>query len=159
MGIFANFIIKKMIETVIVIPAYNEEKRLQTEAYLTLASMNVNTLFLFVNDGSQDQTDKVLETLHSRSENCAYLNLPKNVGKAEAVRQGVLYAIAKYNTLTAVAFYDADMATPYDDMVEMNDKLSKSHFLMISGCRFRRLGGHVERKFYRFMMGRVFATM
>lgn len=148
-----------MIETVVVVPCYNEENRLQQEAYLLLASRQPNTIFLFVNDGSQDKTQKILETLHSRSENCVFLNLLQNVGKAEAVRQGILYAISQYNDIQSVSFYDADMATPYEDMQLMIQQLINKSRLMVVGCRFRHLGGYVERKFSRFLMGRLFATM
>jgi dolichyl-phosphate beta-glucosyltransferase len=77
----------------IVIPCYNEAKRLQLSQYKEYSDADRSHLFVFVNDGSTDTTLRVIQDLHqSHPQHCAYIDLPKNVGKAEAVRRGLLSA-------------------------------------------------------------------
>ncbi len=147
-----------MIKNILVIPCYNEETRLNQSEFLALAAQHPDSIFLFVNDGSTDETQRVLENLHTKANNCDVLKMQQNVGKAEAVRQGFLHALSEYDDVQSIAYYDADMATPYSDMRIMIDYLIENQKLLVSGCRFRRMGGFVERKFSRFILGRMFAT-
>jgi hypothetical protein len=50
------------------------------------------------------------------------------------------------------------MATPLSDMQEMIKQIDIRQLHMITGCRFKRMGGNVDRRFSRFIFGRVFAT-
>ena len=148
-----------MQKNVLIIPCYNEEKRLDTKAFLELAQRHNDIMFMFVNDGSKDNTLKVLQSLAEAASNITASDLPQNVGKAEAVRQGVLTALAAYPEIPTIAFYDADLATPFNDLNIMIDRLLQEQLLMIAGCRFKRLGGNIDRRFGRFILGRIFATV
>ena len=146
-------------KTVIVIPCYNEEKRLPVETLLSVVEKYDDIELLFVNDGSNDQTISVLAKLTAQNNRCKLLDLPQNVGKAEAVRQGILHAInnsTHENQL--VGFYDADMSTPFDDVIKMKNELVIHNYFMITGCRIKRMGGDVQRRYLRFLFGRIFAT-
>ena len=100
-----------MMPTTIVVPCYNEASRLPSETYLEFLDCRVDVRFLFVDDGSTDDTQGVLQHLRERSSGrCDVLQLPENQGKAEAVRQGVLRALDTDASL--VGFWDADLATP-----------------------------------------------
>jgi glycosyltransferase involved in cell wall biosynthesis len=113
--------------------------------------------FLFVNDGSTDQTLKVLTDLAARHENLQVLNLEQNSGKAEAVRQGVLYACNAF-TPDYVGFWDADLATPLEELPQFIKILAEQDFDAVTGLRLVRLGAKVKRKALRHHLGRVFAT-
>jgi len=67
--------------------------------------------FVFVNDGSKDNTYQKLK-LNFEDTNHFVLNLDKNVGKAEAVRQGVLFvqSLDIYPSIEWLGFWDADLA-------------------------------------------------
>ena len=145
------------LRTVICVPCYNESKRLNKEAFLSFVNEHGDTAFLFVNDGSKDDTLDVLHAFANEHENLHVLNLEQNSGKAEAVRQGVLYAVQKLKP-KYIGFYDADMATPLSDMQEMIEQIHNQNLHLITGCRFKRMGGNVDRRFSRFIFGRVFAT-
>ena len=70
----------------LVIPCYNEAKRLDFEKFKMIKS---NCYFLFVNDSSKDNTLDLIKG--NMTDNMYVLNLTKNVGKGEAVRRGMLY--------------------------------------------------------------------
>ena len=73
-------------EICLIIPCYNEGKRLDFKEFKKFKS---SCYFLFVNDGSKDNT---LDLIKKNIEEGIYvLDLPKNVGKGEAIRQGILY--------------------------------------------------------------------
>ena len=73
----------------IVIPCYNEAKRLKVSQFKAYSDADRSHRFVFVNDGSHDATLKVIQDLHQDlPQRCAYIDLPRNVGKAEAVRRG-----------------------------------------------------------------------
>ena len=77
-----------------VIPCYNEAKRLKVGQYAKYSDADRPHLFVFVNDGSSDTTLQVIQDLHHHHpQHCAYIDLPRNVGKAEAVRQGLLVCV------------------------------------------------------------------
>lgn len=78
--------------THVVVPCYNEVERLPRAEFLAYASdpANANVFFTFVNDGSKDGTLGVLKILAAaHPKNLFVLDLAKNGGKAEAVRQGI----------------------------------------------------------------------
>jgi dolichyl-phosphate beta-glucosyltransferase len=148
-----------MSSVIIVIPCYNEAARLQVQTFKAFTCGQHVLRFLFVNDGSTDDTWKVLQALHaSDAQRLAIYGLPKNVGKAEAVRQGVLRAFeigADY-----VGYWDADLATPLEAIPVFCDLLDvTAHLLIVFGARVRLLGRTIERRAGRHYLGRAFATV
>ena len=76
----------------IVIPCYNEGDRLPVKEFNNFLTASDSVFFYFVNDGSNDNTSEILNSLRSNwSEKTMVLNLPCNCGKAEAVRRGVCW--------------------------------------------------------------------
>jgi glycosyltransferase involved in cell wall biosynthesis len=114
--------------------------------------------FVFVNDGSIDDTGSVLKKLEDiNPEQIAIINLPENSGKAEAVRQGVLYAIRK--NFDCIGFWDADLSTPLSHIKIFIDLLCESpHREIVMGARVQLLGRSIYRKAVRHYIGRIFAT-
>ena len=93
---------------IVILPCYNEAKRLPIEQFLAFDSDHYHQKFIFVNDGSADSTLQVLESLHARAPGRYYVhNLTKNVGKAEATRAGLLLAFQENPDY--VGFWDADL--------------------------------------------------
>ena len=81
------------MQTIVVVPCYNEAQRLSAEAFVEHARRRPRQQFLFVDDGSRDATWSVLQEMCQRlPEQLACMQLPQNRGKAEAVRQGMLAA-------------------------------------------------------------------
>lgn len=142
---------------VIVVPCYNEGARLPVQKFRDfLHTADVD--FVFVNDGSRDNTADVLADLaRSRPERATVLNEPVNRGKAEAVRRGICLALER--GCDFVGFWDADLATPLSDIPQFLALLDERPELdMVFGARVKLLGRYVERRAVRHYLGRVFAT-
>jgi glycosyltransferase involved in cell wall biosynthesis len=142
----------------IIIPCYNEEKRLVTEPFRRFNSTAHDVRFLFVNDGSTDKTGTILQNLiASDPGKFTLLNLSCNSGKAEAVRQGILKAIEF--SPEYVGFWDADLATPLEEIPKFLDIAeSRPEIQMIMGSRVKLLGRQIIRRNTRHYLGRIFAT-
>jgi dolichyl-phosphate beta-glucosyltransferase len=114
--------------------------------------------FLFVNDGSTDRTGAILDELVSEDpEHVAVCHLAINLGKAEAVRQGLLRAFEARPVY--VGYWDADLATPLATLVDFCALLDvRPELEMVFGARVRLLGRVIERRAVRHYLGRVFAT-
>ena len=147
-----------MAKAEIIVPCYNEEKRLDVARFRDFTSPLHNISFLFVNDGSTDSTLRLLESLNASDSNkFAVLKLQPNQGKAEAVRRGVLTALESQPDY--VGFWDADLATPLSAIPQFVDLAeSRADLEMIMGSRVKLLGRNIERRRSRHYLGRVFAT-
>jgi glycosyltransferase involved in cell wall biosynthesis len=147
-----------MAKARIIIPCYNEESRLDVAGFRHFKSSPHEITFLFVNDGSTDTTQRLLECLATEDPSrFTVLNLAQNRGKAEAVRQGYLSAIATHPAY--VGFWDADLATPLmaiHQFIEIAE--SRPELEMVIGSRVKLLGRRVERRPIRHYLGRFFAT-
>jgi dolichyl-phosphate beta-glucosyltransferase len=147
------------VSTCIVVPCYNEEKRLRGAEFVDFIQKNSNISFLFVNDGSTDKTLQVLESLCAGNDDrLHFLDIQPNGGKAEAVRRGLLKAIDKMRP-GLVGFWDADLATPLNAIPNFIETLNEREARkMVFGARIRLLGREVQRKSSRHYLGRFFAT-
>lgn len=148
-----------MPQTSIIIPCYNEAKRLQVEALQKVALQCPTTRLWFVNDGSTDNTQDALEHLAQSIEpEPALLNISRNVGKAEAVRQGILASL-KEGCYSRCGFWDADLSTPFYELPRMSGVMDHNpKVAMVSGCRVQRLGAAIARNPWRHYQGRIFAS-
>jgi dolichyl-phosphate beta-glucosyltransferase len=142
----------------VVVPCYNEAARLQTDRFIDFLNSTSGVRFIFVNDGSSDDTLKILQMLAVKdSERMLVLNLQPNSGKAEAVRAGMLLAASGS---IVVGFWDADLATPLNALPELLSQLQRDPLLeMVFGARVRLLGRKIERRPIRHYLGRVFASV
>jgi glycosyltransferase involved in cell wall biosynthesis len=146
-------------QTMIVIPCYNEATRLNKDAFLSFSKDNSHISLLFVNDGSIDDTQGLLDAMREDAgDNIFVLHLRKNSGKAEAVRMGFLYAYQNF-TLTYIGFWDADLATPLNEINDFINIIDNSDYDIVTGLRLLRLGAKVKRKVLRHFLGRIFATV
>src|SRR5262245_40173831 len=111
-----------MSSAIIIVPCYNEAKRLNVDKFKAFFSQGHPQQFLFVNDGSTDGTLRLLESLHDYAPQFfSIYDLPQNVGKAEAVRTGILLAFEA--SPDYIGYWDADLATPLDAMAAFCDLL------------------------------------
>lgn len=144
-------------EAVVVVPCYDEADRLDEQAFLKLAAPGGLRL-LFVNDGSTDGTGQVLDRMAEASDTIAVLELSENQGKAEAVRLGLCRAVEE--GASVVGYFDADLATPPDELLRLLAALHADPDLTgVFGSRVARLGSRIERSWLRHYGGRVYATV
>jgi len=146
-------------KTVIVIPCYNEAKRLKPNSYLDFLKKHSKIDLIMVNDGSTDKTQTLLQTIRQDDPNrCMVLNLDRNSGKSEAVRQGIIKALS--TGADYVGYWDADLSTPLETIPKFCTILNEKPYLfMVFGARVLLLGKNVERSASRHYFGRGFATI
>jgi glycosyltransferase involved in cell wall biosynthesis len=145
----------------LVVPCFNEERRLDVGAFTGARVGGDGTWELelvFVDDGSRDGTRRVLEGIQrERREPTRILPPRPNAGKAEAVRVGILDALTR--APDAVGFWDADLATPFSELAAFVDVLRwRPEVEIVLGARVKLMGRTIERRAWRHYVGRVFAT-
>jgi glycosyltransferase involved in cell wall biosynthesis len=141
----------------LVIPCYDEALRLDLGELLRLARARPDLGILFVNDGSRDATLAVLEEIRAAAAGSVeVLSLDRNQGKAEAVRRGLLAAIA--GGARVVGWADADLSTPVDELLRLPEELERHGVDVLLASRVRLLGRRIDRHAHRHYLGRVFAT-
>jgi len=147
-----------MQQTTIVVPCYNEASRLTPDRFVACVLAEPALSFVFVDDGSSDATfDLLTRTVERAPNQLSALRLEQNVGKAEAVRQGVLRGFDSGAEL--IGFWDADLATPLYNIAEFARILEQPGPQLAMGSRVRLLGRRVERHSFRHYAGRGFATL
>lgn len=144
---------------ILVIPCYNEERRLPVDELRAFALPGMRVELFLVNDGSRDGTLRLIEALASEDpQKFSVLNLERNSGKAEAVRRGILAAIDRKPDL--VGFWDADLATPLSELTHFLNVFGKRPEIeMVFAARVRLLGRSISRNPRRHYVGRVGATL
>lgn len=147
-----------MARVYLVVPCFNEAERLPEEQFRSFALASDELHLLFVDDGSRDATREVLGRLcDGAPERLHMLSLQQNQGKAEAVRRGVLGAVERGADL--IGYWDADLATPLFELPRFCELFTERHDLdAVLGSRVRMLGRNIDRRTYRHVYGRVFAT-
>jgi len=142
--------------TIIVVPCFNEAARLNVTAFEDALQQDPALRFIFVDDGSTDDTQAVLARMSERNGRAHYRILPRNAGKAEAVRHGILEALALEPEL--VGYWDADLATPLRDISAFASVFDDPNIILVLGSRVRLLGRHIDRTPLRHYLGRIFAS-
>lgn len=142
----------------LIIPCYNEAARLD---FTQLHSLRPGVTCLLVDDGSRDATADLIRRHESNT--LRLLQLPRNVGKAEAIRQGFLHA-KRHGWLAGVdwvGYWDADMATPLSEVDRFLEYAAtwSSRVDGILGSRVYKLGSTIVRSYGRHLLGRLFTTM
>lgn len=145
----------------LVIPCFNEALRLPVQQFLSDLREQPELHLLFVNDGSTDATIEVLQKLvDAFPERVKNLSLPRNQGKAEAVRAGMLKAHTTWPSAAYIGFFDADLATPLDEAQRLLRSVAPRHPAMLIGSRVNLYGTtRIQRSNMRHYVGRLSATM
>ncbi|NTV28931.1 MAG: glycosyltransferase family 2 protein [Candidatus Omnitrophica bacterium] len=146
------------VTMILVVPCYNEELRLPVGEFRDFLRSPGEVGILFVNDGSKDATGGLLDDLKREFPAVVRtLHLERNVGKAEAVRRGVLEAVQS-PAVMQVGYFDADLATPLSEAARLLNVARTKNVAMTFGSRVKRLGIRLDRSGLRHYVGRMFAT-
>ncbi len=160
-----------MVATTLVVPCYNEEKRLRVADFVSWLANDPGSrdvTLLFVDDGSRDGTVDVLQQILGAvpTGRASVLQLGVNCGKAEAVRRGMLEAMHTGAASGAgpppevIGFWDCDLATPLQAVPQLAAILAtRPEIQMVFGARVALLGRRIQRSPVRHYLGRVFATL
>ena len=119
----------------IIIPAYNEEKCIK-QAYTAINSLmvqnDIDSEFIFVDDGSQDDTYKMISELSQEKENVVGLYFSRNFGKESAISAG----LAAVGGDCAVVL-DCDLQHPPEKIIEMY-RLWEQGYEIVEGIKKER---------------------
>lgn len=141
----------------LVIPCFNEAGRLDAREIDALLEQQDLTILL-VDDGSTDATTPLFEELRAtHSDRLQTLAMARNVGKGEAVRQGMLRALQI--GCASVGYADADFATPSDEILRLHERLLGVDAGVVFGSRLLRPNEGIRRSGGRQFMGATFATL
>lgn len=145
--------------TSVIIPCYNEAERLDVEQFIKFAQDHAHIKLVFVDDGSKDRTLATLsDILKAAPDNVDILMMKENSGKAEAVRNGLIFATQRGDNF--IAFLDADLATPLDailDFISVAKRLPEIN--VVFGSRCGGMGRRVYRKFTRKLVSLMCAFL
>ncbi|WP_048594757.1 glycosyltransferase family 2 protein [Brachyspira suanatina] len=139
----------------IIIPCYNEEEVLDTlyERINKVSEKLVNyeCEFIFVNDGSKDKTEKIIENFSVNDNRVKLFSFSRNFGHQAAVSCGI------HNALGDIAvIIDADLQDPPEIIPDMIEEYENSKTPIIYGKRISRKGESIFKKltasiFYRLI--------
>jgi dolichyl-phosphate beta-glucosyltransferase len=142
------------VDVSIVIPAYNEERRLPP----TLLDMvdyfdrqPFSYEIIVVDDGSRDGTGEVVRKFERVRQQVKLIQLPKNQGKGHAVRLGVLNTHGK-----TILFADADGATPIEEFARLYAVIQSGGEVAIGSRALASLDTKVSTSVHRRLLGRLF---
>ena len=139
----------------IIVPCYNEEESLPI-FYQTVVDMeeqlsSVDIEFLFVDDGSRDNTLQVCRQLHEKDNRVHYVSFSRNFGKEAGIFAGLEKAKGDY-----VVIMDADLQDPPALLPEMLGYIQSGEYECVATRRVDRKGeppirSWFARRFYRLM--------
>lgn len=132
----------------IIIPCYNEEQAIPffyEEINKISKVLKYNFEFIFVNDGSKDQTISIIKKYSKKDNRVKYINFSRNFGKEAAMYAGLEYSSGDY-----VAIMDADLQDPPSLLPEMLKLLEdkNSEYDCVGTRRVTRKGEPPIRSFF-----------
>lgn len=138
----------------VIIPAYNEEKRIGSTleaVYTYLTKQTYTWEVLIVLDGVQDNTLGVIESFAEGKENIRWIDRKENRGKGFTVRQGMLAAKGDIRLFT-----DADNSTDMSHFDQMKPMFDKGHSVIICSRDGKDVAGATQatpQPFHKRFMG------
>jgi len=125
----------KMIELSVVIPVYNEEENiyeLYNKLRKVLPTLNKSYEIIFVDDGSKDNSFKILKSIHEKDNRVKIIKLKRNFGQTAALSAGFSYANG-----SIIVTMDADLQNDPEDIPVLLKKIEEGYDL-VSGWRADR---------------------
>ena len=138
----------------IIIPAYNEEKRLPVYLAGVLEYLDLQDYLseiIVVDDGSHDSTAEIVARFKQENIRIKLIRLSCNRGKGYAVKTGMLQACG-----TLRLFSDADGATPITELERLRKAIDSGADVAIASRAMKDDSRTVRAHLHRKVIGRVF---
>ena len=142
---------KRSVHLSIVIPAYNEEKRIGSSLETVtqyLSQQAYESEVVVVDDGSSDDTATLVR---QRYPNVRVISYEENRGKGYAVKSGMLSAIGEYRV-----YYDADASTPIEELEKLWRLFEDGADIVLGSRSLPESRVEVRQSWVRQQMGRTF---
>lgn len=136
----------------VVIPCYNEQESIELfykEMSSVSEEMNNEFEFIFVNDGSKDNTLTIIEDLCQKDSRVKFISFSRNFGKESAIYAGFSKASGDY-----VVMMDADLQDPPKLLPEMMEYI-KQGYDSVATRRVTRRGEPPIRSFFARMFYKI----
>ena len=143
----------------VVVPCYNEEESLplfyqEMERVRKQDFKNVEFEYIFVDDGSKDNTLKEMKELYVQDNKVRYISFSKNFGKEAAILAGLEAATGDYVTLM-----DADLQDPPSMLRKMYDIIKDEGYDNVGTRRVSRKGEPPIRSFFAHIFYKIINKM
>lgn len=141
----------------LVIPAYNEEKRLSgslSRVVEYLEARGEPFEVVVVDDGSNDRTADLVKAEARRHRSVRLVSHDRNRGKGYAVRTGIFAARGDY-----IIFSDADLSTPIETTDEFMEHLTNGSDVVVGNRRMAESVLEERQPWVREFLGRIFTGM
>ena len=141
----------------IIVPCYNEEEVLEifhNKIIEISKRMNADFEFIFVDDGSNDKTLKILKEYSKQDKRVRFVSFSRNFGKEAA-----MYAGLKESTGDYVAIMDADLQDPPDLLPEMYETVKSGEYDCVATKRKTRKGEPILRSFFSRLFYKIINKM
>lgn len=145
------------IKLSVIVPCFNEEKRFIEGAahYINyLSKINYSWELILVNDGSNDNTLKLMSGLAQKHKNIKVVSYKENRGKGYAIVQGVKKALGKY-----ILFSDLDHAVSIDTIEDFYKYFESGAKLVIGSRRVKGAKFLKRQHILRESLGRGFTFL
>jgi len=130
----------------VIVPCYNEESALplfhEEMQKVAMQMAYVDFEYIFVDDGSKDNTMEIIKELKKKDEKIKYISFSRNFGKESAIYAGLKNATGDY-----VVFMDADLQDPPKLLPEMFTYIKEEGYDSVSTRRVSRKGEPPIRSF------------
>ena len=159
MGLSMGSEARGTVDTWFVVPCFNEANRLRTDLFDAFLQNESSTVgFVFVDDGSTDNTPEILRRLcDDYPTRLRLVTLGSNCGKAAAVRQGLNTVLA--DSPSFVGYWDADLSAPLEEIAGLQAVMNRRPGIdVVLGIRLRISGHHIRQGWLRHQLGRIFAV-
>ncbi len=134
----------------VVVSCYNEQEALPLfyEEITKIAKQlkQAEFEFIFVNDGSKDNTLSIIKELSKKDERVKYISFSRNFGKESAMYAGLKRATGDY-----ISIMDADLQDPPKLLIEMYETLKQKEYDCVATRRVTRKGEPPIRSFFARM--------
>ncbi len=158
MGIANRYLNKKsqkreLLDISVIVPLFNEEDNIEI-LYQELQSVFNDKIkltyeIIFINDGSTDESLKVLEKIQAGDNRVIVIDFRRNFGQTAAMSAGFDYASG--NVLITL---DADLQNDPNDIPQMLQKLNEG-FDMVCGWRYNRQDRFISRRLPSIIANKV----
>ncbi len=143
-----------MNEISLIIPVYNEEKRIK----LTLSNCisyfknkKINYEIIIVDDGSTDKTRLIVKDFSNKNKNIKLTKQRNNKGKGYSVKEDMLLARGDY-----LLFSDADLSTPIREVEKFIKVIKSGYDIVIASRNMKGSIIPIKQPFFRSFLGTIF---
>ena len=143
----------------VIVPCYNEEKALplfyeELNKHIKEFPENIEFEILLVNDGSKDDTLKVIKELENKDSRIKHISFSRNFGKESAIFAGLENATGDYITLM-----DADLQDPPSLLLKMYETVVKEGYDSVGTRRVTRKGEPPKRSLFARLFYKIINSM